>query len=119
LTREVFLPDQSAAHTKSSEKCWQVLSHEKSVEICACLWKKIPQQNHSTGKIGAVLIWSAGVRSRFLRMMTGKIAYFFLGRVAQSREVPHPSAAGFDFELLHRRELGSTTSEVSITCVHH
>jgi hypothetical protein len=41
LTREVFLPDQSAAHTKRSEKCWQELSRENSVEICACLWKKV------------------------------------------------------------------------------
>jgi hypothetical protein len=41
LTREVFLPDQSAAHTKSSNKCWQALFQKNSVEICAYLWKKI------------------------------------------------------------------------------
>jgi hypothetical protein len=45
LTREVFLPDQSAAHTKSSNKCWQALFQKNSVEICAYLWKKIFAKN--------------------------------------------------------------------------
>ena len=39
LTREVFLPDQSEAHIRSSHKCWQELFPENPVEICACLWK--------------------------------------------------------------------------------
>jgi hypothetical protein len=48
LTREVFLPDQSAAHTKSSNKCWQALFQKNSVEICAYLWKKISAKTNGT-----------------------------------------------------------------------
>jgi hypothetical protein len=40
LTREVFLPDQSAAHSKSSAKATQELFHENTVDICACFVQK-------------------------------------------------------------------------------
>jgi hypothetical protein len=41
LTREVFLPDQSAAHSKSSAKTAQELFHENTVDICACFVQKV------------------------------------------------------------------------------
>jgi hypothetical protein len=35
LSREVLLPDQSSADTKSMKKRWQGLFQEKSVDMCA------------------------------------------------------------------------------------
>jgi hypothetical protein len=35
LSREVLLPDQSAAHTRSMQKPWQVLFPGRTVDICA------------------------------------------------------------------------------------
>jgi hypothetical protein len=40
LTREVFLPDQSDAHSKWSKKGTQELFDENTVEICGWLCKK-------------------------------------------------------------------------------
>jgi hypothetical protein len=75
LTREVFLPDQSVADTKSTPKSWQEQSRKNSVEICACLWKKTFQQNLTIGKIGAVLIWSAGALLPLFEIDNRKLIY--------------------------------------------
>ena len=35
LSREVLLPDQSAAHGRSMQKRWQELFQKRTVDICA------------------------------------------------------------------------------------
>jgi hypothetical protein len=52
-TREVFLPDQSDAHTKMRAKRAQELFQRNYVEICACLCKKYLQEKRA-GKSGRV-----------------------------------------------------------------